>query len=71
MDLTQCVALIHYWSHGISIKTTVALIGLSKQTVTLWHKVSLHLNSICPYGPGQTFLVAPSVAVLACLEQAW
>ena len=38
LALTRCTALLHFWSHGISVKATVGLTGLHENTVILWHK---------------------------------
>ena len=37
LPLTKFLCLLHYWSHGLSVKATVALTQLSEMTVILWH----------------------------------
>ena len=33
------IALLHYWSHDLSVKATVRLVGIDKKHVIHWHKM--------------------------------
>ena len=39
LPLTKCLALIHYWSHNLSIKATVGLLQISEQKIINWHEL--------------------------------
>ena len=36
IPLTKCVALMHFWAVGLSVKHTTILVGLTKKTVIEW-----------------------------------
>ena len=44
LPFSVCVALLHWWSHNLSIKVTVAMSGLSTKHVITWHKM---FRAIC------------------------
>ena len=44
LPLKKCLALIHYWSHNLSVKTTVRLLQISETRVIEWHKL---FRSVC------------------------
>ena len=35
---SKMIALLHYWSHDLSVKATVKLVGIDKKHVIYWHK---------------------------------
>ena len=45
IPLTKCLALIHYWSHNLSIKATVGLLQMTEWNVIRWHKVKISLRT--------------------------
>ena len=47
LPLTKCVALIHYWSHNLSIKATVGLLQIAENKIIQWHK---RFRSVLPDG---------------------
>ena len=41
LPLEKIVALLHFWAHGLPVKTTSELLSLQQNTVTNWFKVKL------------------------------